>query len=69
MKRIVREAAYQRALHPPKTRVSAEEFEQIVYDAIYRNRAHTSPAAIQRWAKRVFEIKLAPRVKSAGGAQ
>ncbi|HEX4275795.1 MAG TPA: hypothetical protein VHZ74_10590 [Bryobacteraceae bacterium] len=57
VRQIVKDAAYQRAMHPPRKAVSAEELEQIVYDAIFRNRAHTSPASVLRWAQQTHEVR------------
>lgn len=64
--RIAKEAALQRALHPPRQTISAEEFDQRLYDAIARD--HTMPpAAHLRAAKRIFEVRVEPRANAAGG--
>lgn len=63
---IAKEAALQRALHPARQTVSAEEFDQRLYDAIARDRT-MPPAAHLRAAKRFFEVRVEPRAKAAGG--
>jgi hypothetical protein len=47
--------AYQALLNPPKKPVTADDFEQIIYDAIARDKTQP-PAAILRWAHRHYKI-------------
>ena len=40
---------------PKRKKVTQDEFDQIVYDAIYRDKTQP-PAAIERWAHRHYEV-------------
>lgn len=54
--KAARMAAYQAALHPPRQAVTQDEFDQIVADAVYRNRESSSPQTILRWAQKNYMI-------------
>lgn len=51
----VKLADYQRMLNPPRQRVTQDQFDQILYDAIHRDKTQP-PAAIERWAHRHYEV-------------
>lgn len=55
LEQVRKRIAYDRALNPPRRVVSAHEFEQLVYDAIWANRA-TSPAQIRAALAKRYEI-------------
>ena len=48
-------SAYQKALNPPRQKVTQDQFDQILYDAIHRDKTQP-PAAIERWANRHYEV-------------
>ncbi len=50
-----KQAAYEQALHPPRKPVTADEFDQIIYDAVARDKT-ISREAIVRWAHRTYEV-------------
>ncbi len=47
--------AYDRALDPPRRRVSAEEFEDIVYDAVARDRSRSRTSIVASMRK-LYEV-------------
>ncbi len=60
-----KQAAYEQALHPPRKPVTADEFDQIIYDAVARDKS-ISREAIVRWAHRTYEIIALTEAEAAG---
>jgi hypothetical protein len=57
MEAVRKRIAYDRALDPPRIRVSQEQFDQLVYDTVWRSQRHASRAVIVRWAEKNYEVK------------
>lgn len=51
----IKRALIDQALNPPRKQVTQDEFDQIVYDAIWRDKTQP-PAAHVRWANRNYEL-------------
>lgn len=55
IEQVLKRIAYDRALNPTRRRLSADEFDEVVYDAVARE-PHRSRASIVAWAKKNFEV-------------